>query len=333
MIPQSSKAMVLEKFGDPLRLRTVPHRSLEPTQVRLRVLACAVCRTDLHLVDGELPNPALPVIPGHEIVGEIVEAGDQARTASPGDRVGVPWLASTCGTCKFCRKGLENLCDRALFHGYTVDGGYAQYCVADHRYCLPIPEGYEDAEAAPLLCAGLIGYRAYRLAGEDIEKLGIYGFGAAAHILAQVAAYRGQEIYAFTRPGDGEGQAFARSLGAVWAGGSDERPPEELDAALLFAPVGSLVPLALQAVRKGGTVVCGGIHMSEIPEFPYDLLWGERILRSVANLTRDDGRAFLDIAARVGVKPTVTLYPLEKANDALDRLRHGRLDGAAVLVP
>ncbi len=333
MTPDSSKAMVLESVRQPLRLQDLPLVPLGPGQVRLRVCACAVCRTDLHLVDGELLRPALPVIPGHEIVGEVVDTGQEVHGVSLGDRVGVPWLGHTCGRCRFCRMGLENLCDHALFHGYTVDGGYAQHVVADHRYCLPLPENYGDAEAAPLLCAGLIGYRAYRMAGEEAERLGIYGFGAAAHILAQIAVHQGREVYAFTRPGDERAQTFARGLGAVWAGGSEEEPPQELDAAILFAPVGGLVPLALRAVRKGGTVVCGGIHMSKIPAFAYDLLWGERTLRSVANLTREDGRAFLEMAPRAGVRTAVTRYPLEEANEVLDHLRRGRLEGVAVLIP
>jgi alcohol dehydrogenase, propanol-preferring len=301
-------------------------------QVLIRVHACAVCRTDLHVVDGELPEPKLPLIPGHEIVGTMVETGGAVDLFSVGDRVGVPWLGWTCGICDYCRGGHENLCDRARFTGYQIDGGYADLTVADQRYCFAIPAGYGDVEAAPLLCAGLIGYRALRLA-DDGERLGIYGFGAAAHIVAQVACHQGRRVFAFTRQGDTTAQEFARRLGAVWAGGSDESPPEQLDAAIIFAPVGALVPAALAATRKGGTVVCGGIHMSDIPAFPYRLLWEERVIRSVANLTRRDAEEFLALAPAAGIRTTTHTYPLAEANRALSDLRSGALQGAAVLVP
>jgi propanol-preferring alcohol dehydrogenase len=324
------RAMVLERPGEPLRLTELPSPEPGAGQVLLRVHVCGVCRTDLHLADGELPDPKLPVIPGHQIVGTVVKAGPGAVRYAPGQRVGVPWLGWTCGECRYCASGRENLCDRARFTGYTLDGGYAEETVADERYCFPIPEGYPDLVAAPLLCAGLIGYRAYRMTG-DAEALGFYGFGAAAHLIAQVAAHEGKRVYAFTRDGDREGQAFARSMGAVWAGGSSEPPPEELDAAIIFAAAGELVPRALRAVRKGGSVVCAGIHMTDIPSFPYEILWGERSVRSVANLTREDGEAFLRIAPQVPVRSEVTVYPLVAANEALDDLRAGRLTGAAVL--
>lgn len=324
------RAMVLERPGQPLVLRDLPVPEPGPGHVLLRVHACGVCRTDLHIVDGELPNPKLPLVLGHQIVGEVVRAGAGATRFVPGQRVGVPWLGWTCGECKYCRSGRENLCDRARFTGYTLDGGYAEYTVADERYCFPIPEGYPDLQAAPLLCAGLIGYRALRFAGQA-QRIGFYGFGAAAHILTQVAVWQGRQVYAFTRPGDHEGQAFARQLGAVWAGGSDELPPEPLEAALIFAPVGALVPQALRALEKGGTVVCAGIHMSDIPAFPYALLWEERAIRSVANLTRQDGEEFLTIAPQVPVRTEVQVYRLEDANRALDDLRAGRVRGAAVL--
>lgn len=306
----------------------------EPTgfQVLLRVLACGVCRTDLHVVDGDLVRPKLPIVPGHEIVAEVVALGDAVDGLVTGQRVGVPWLAWTCGECRYCLSGRENLCILALFTGYDVDGGYAEYTLADSRYCLPLPDGYDDVHAAPLLCAGLIGYRCLRVTG-DPRRLGIYGFGAAAHIVTQVARAQGREVYALTRPGDEAAQRFALDTGAVWAGGSDEKPPEELDAAIIFAPVGPLVPAALQAVAPGGVVVAGGIHMSDIPAFPYEILWGERVLRSVANLTRADGREFLDIADRTPIRLSVEPYPLGQANAALDRLRAGELTGAAVLVP
>ncbi len=325
------RAMVLTAPRRPLELRELPRPAPGPGQVQLRVRACGVCRTDLHVADGELPEPKLPLVLGHQIVAVVTELGEGVGQFAVGDRVGVPWLGWTCGHCRYCLSGRENLCDEARFTGYQLDGGYAEYAVADARYCFPIPEGYPDLQAAPLLCAGLIGYRALRLAGEA-ERLGLYGFGAAAHIVAQVARLRGQRVYAFTRPGDTEGQQFARELGAVWAGGSDQPPPEPLDAALIFAPVGGLVPQALRAVAKGGVVVCAGIHMSDIPSFPYEILWGERVLRSVANLTRRDGEEFLALAPQVPVRTTVQAYPLEEANRALEDLRAGRIHGAAVLV-
>jgi propanol-preferring alcohol dehydrogenase len=324
--------MRLHKAGGTLNLEDVPPVMLAGHQVRLQVLACGVCRTDLHLMDGELPQALYPVTPGHEIVGRVLEAGAGVSELSVGDRVGVPWLGWTCGVCDYCKEGLENLCDRAKFTGCTLDGGYARYAVADARYCMPIPERYTDAQAAPLLCAGLIGYRAYRAAG-DALNLGLYGFGAAAHLLAQVARNEGQRVFAFVRPGDIEAQRFALELGATWAGGSDEMPPEQLDAAILFAPVGALVPAALAATRKAGRVICAGIHMSDIPSFPYELLWGERSICSVANLTRADGRAFMRVAADVDLHPSVEAFPLERANEALSRLRAGKLQGAAVLIP
>ena len=325
------RVMLLEEAGRPLRLaeRDVPAPA--PGEVLLRVRACGVCRTDLHVCDGELTEPKLPLVPGHEIVGEVARTGEEVTGLAPGQRLGVPWLGSTCGRCRYCRDGAENLCDRPLFTGYTRDGGYGDYVLADPRFCFPLPEGSGDAETAPLLCAGLIGYRAYRMAG-DGERLGLYGFGAAAHILAQIARHDGREVYAFTKPGDLAGQAFARGLGALWAGGSDEMPPVELDAAILFAPVGALVPAALGAVRKGGVVVCAGIHMSDLPSFPYELLWGERVVRSVANLTRRDGVELFDVAPRVPVTTSVETFPLERANEALAALREGRVEGAAVLV-
>jgi len=303
-----------------------------PGQVLLLVKACAVCRTDLHILDGELTEPKLPLILGHEIVGVILAKGEAAARFKVGDRVGVPWLGWTCGVCVFCRSGRENLCDRARFTGYTLDGGYAEFTVADERFCFPIPPSYTDAEAAPLLCAGLIGFRSFTKTG-DATRIGIYGFGAAAHIITQVARFQGREIYAFARPGDVAGQAFAKSLGAVWAGDSDKCPPQPLDAAILFAPAGELVPLALKAVTKGGTVVCGGIHMSDIPSFPYELLWEERSVCSVANLTRHDGEEFFAVAPKVPVQTSVETFPLEEANEALHRLRAGKIQGAAVLLP
>ncbi|MGM0983782.1 MAG: zinc-dependent alcohol dehydrogenase family protein [Pseudomonadota bacterium] len=327
------RAMVLHAPGKPLELEEVARPEPAPGEVEVRVLACGVCRTDLHVLDGELTEPRLPLIPGHEIVGEVIALGEGVQAPAPGTRVGVPWLGWTCGECQPCREGRENLCERAQFTGYTRDGGYAEYCVADARYCFPLD--VEDAQAAaPLLCAGLIGYRTWRLSGgESNRRLGIYGFGAAAHILAQLAVARGQEIYAFTRPGDTQAQDFARRLGAVWAGGSDEAPPERLDAALLFAPVGELIPAALAAVRPGGAVVSGGIHMSDIPSFPYRLLWEERRLSSVANLTRRDGEEFLALAPEVPIRTETVAYSLEQANQALEDLREGRLSGAAVLIP
>ncbi|MGM0702567.1 MAG: zinc-dependent alcohol dehydrogenase family protein [Pseudomonadota bacterium] len=327
------RAMRLHAPSQPLALDEIPIPRPGAGEVQLRVLACGVCRTDLHVVDGELSEPRLPLIPGHEVVGEVTALGEGVTGLAPGQRIGVPWLGWTCGECEPCRAGRENLCERAEFTGYTRNGGYAEYAVADARYCFPIHDG--DAQAtAPLLCAGLIGYRTWRLAGGDEPKrLGLYGFGAAAHILAQLAVARGQSVYAFTRPGDEAAQAFARRLGAVWAGGSDETPPEPLDAALLFAPVGSLVPTALGHVKPGGTVVSGGIHMSDIPAFPYRLLWEERSVRSVANLTRRDGEEFLALAPEVPIRTETRAYPLEAANQALDDLRQGRLSGAAVLIP
>jgi propanol-preferring alcohol dehydrogenase len=327
----SMRAMIFEQAGKPLVLRDWPVPEPLGRQVQLQVLACAVCRTDLHVVDGELANPKLPLIIGHEIVGRVTRVGDAASGLAVGQRVGVPWLGWTCGECSYCRAGNENLCAQARFTGYTLDGGYAEYTLADERYCVPIPKSYSDADAAPLLCAGLIGYRSLVRAGYA-KRLGIYGFGAAAHIVAQVARYQGCSVYAFTRRGDEEAQRFARELGAVWAGASDERPPEELDAAIIFAPVGALVPAALAAVRKGGTVVCGGIHMSDIPAFPYELLWGERSVCSVANLTRKDAAEFMAIAPKVRVRTTTQTFPLEQANEALSQLRSGKLRGAAVLV-
>ena len=321
--------MVLRQAGAGLALEAMPVPRPGPGELLIKVRACAVCRTDLHVVDGELPHPKLPLIPGHEVIGTVVAVGD-GTPAAPGERVGVPWLGWTCGACPYCRSGRENLCDRAAFTGYTRDGGFAEYLVADHRYCFPIPASYSDINAAPLMCAGLIGFRSLRAAG-NAKRLGLYGFGTAAHIVAQVAVKEDRAVYAFTKPGDRATQAFARSLGAVWSGGSDTLPPEKLDAAIIFAPAGPLVPAALRAVDKGGTVVCAGIHMSDIPSFPYDILWQERVIRSVANLTRADGEAFLRVAPAVPVTTTVEPYPLADANAALDDLRHGRFDGAAVL--
>jgi alcohol dehydrogenase, propanol-preferring len=328
---EAMRAMILEQARKPLVLNDWPVPQPGAGQVQLRVLACAVCRTDLHVVDGELPNPKLPLIVGHEIVGRVTRLGERASRLSAGQRVGVPWLGWTCGECSYCRAGSENLCPQARFTGYTLDGGYAEFTVADERYCVAIPDSYSDAEAAPLLCAGLIGYRSLVRAG-GAKRLGLYGFGAAAHIVAQVALFQGRTVYAFTRPGDAEAQRFAKGLGAAWAGGSDEPPPEELDAAIIFAPVGALVPVALAAVRKGGTVVCGGIHMSDIPSFPYALLWGERSVCSVANLTRQDAAEFMSLAPKVPVRTTTQPFRLEQANEALIQLRSGKLQGAAVLV-
>jgi alcohol dehydrogenase, propanol-preferring len=330
-LPKTMRAMVCVAPGAPLELWELPVPRPGPGELLLAVGACGVCRTDLHLVDGELPNPSLPVVPGHEIIGRVAALGAGVAGFAPGDRVGVPWLASTCGECRFCRAGRENLCERALFTGYTRDGGFAQYVVADRRYGFHLPEGLDDAHAAPLLCAGLIGYRCYRMIGEGVERLGLYGFGAAAHILAQVAAHQGKRVFAFTRDGDAAAQRFARGLGAAWAGGSRETPPEPLDAAIIFAPVGALVPAALRAVVPGGTVVCGGIHMSDIPSFPYALLWEERVVRSVANLTRADGEGLLAIASAIPVRTVVQPFALEQANEALAALRRGELQGAAVL--
>ncbi|HJU64585.1 MAG TPA: zinc-dependent alcohol dehydrogenase family protein [Gemmatimonadaceae bacterium] len=326
------RAMLLERSGSPLRLVDRPDPEPGPHQVLVRVHACAVCRTDLHVVDGELPDPKLPLVPGHEIVGTIVAGGPGAGRFPLGARVGVPWLGWACGECAYCKSRRENLCPRARFTGYHLDGGYADLTLADERFCLTLPDEYADADAAPLLCAGLIGFRALRAAG-DAKRLGLYGFGASAHIIAQVARWEGKDVYVFTRPGDEVGQQFARFLGAVWAGASGEQPPEELDAAIIFAPVGALVPVALRAVARGGTVVCAGIHLSDIPSFPYELLWGERMVRSVANLTRRDGEELLALAPRVPVKVTVQDYPLADANTVLTALRSGRILGAAVLLP
>jgi alcohol dehydrogenase, propanol-preferring len=324
-------AMRVYAAGAPLRLDEVTLGEPAALQVVVRVLACGVCRTDLHVADGDLPDILFPVTPGHEIVGRVERTGRGVSRFHVGDRVGVPWLGETCGTCRYCRAGRENLCDRARFTGYTLDGGYAEYVLADSRYCCLIPARYSDVEAAPLLCAGLIGYRAYRAAGEG--TLGLYGFGAAAHLLAQVAREQGRDVFAFTRPGDVAGQAFARELGAVWAGGSDEPSPEPIDAAIIFAPVGELIPAALAGTRKGGRVVCAGIHMSDIPSFPYRLLWGERSVCSVANLTRADATEFMQVAGAVPLHPSVEAFPLREANEALQKLRNGTLRGAAVLVP
>ncbi|HVO21711.1 MAG TPA: zinc-dependent alcohol dehydrogenase family protein [Anaeromyxobacter sp.] len=326
------RAMVLPGPGLPLERRELPLPEPGPGEVRLRVRACGVCRTDLHVVDGELPWPGHPVVPGHEVVGRVEAVGPGVDRFRTGDRAGVPWLGWTCGACRFCAAGRENLCERARFTGYHRDGGYAEAVVADARYAFPLPDGYGDDAAAPLLCAGLIGHRAWAPVREA-PRLGLYGFGAAAHLVAQLARHAGQRVFAFTRPGDAEGQAFARRLGAEWAGGSDGPAPEPLDAAILFAPVGALVPAALRAVEPGGTVVCAGIHMSDLPSFPYALLWGERTVRSVANLTRADGEALLSLAARVPLRVEVSRYPLDRANEALADLRGGRLRGAAVLVP
>jgi alcohol dehydrogenase, propanol-preferring len=325
-------AMVLDAPGRPLRPAQLSDPVPGPGQVLVRVKACAVCRTDLHVVDGELPGPKLPLIPGHEIVGEVLTCGPGAAPFALGQRIGIPWLGHTCGACPYCRSGHENLCDAPGFTGYTLDGGYAELTVADAAFCFSIPDRYGDAEAAPLLCAGLIGWRTLRMAG-DARRLGIWGFGAAAHIVAQIARHEGRELFAFTRPGDTAAQAFARAMGAAWAGDADAPSPVELDAALIFAPVGSLVPTALAAVRKGGTVVCGGIHMSDIPSFPYRLLWEERQLRSVANLTRRDATDFLALARKLQIQTEITPYPLREAYEALGHLRLGRLQGAAVLVP
>jgi propanol-preferring alcohol dehydrogenase len=326
------KAMILHRPGTPLVWTDLPDRQPGPGQVRVQVLACGVCRTDLHVVDGDLPDPKSPVIPGHEIVGRIDAIGTGVTDLTLGQRVGIPWLGHTCGVCRYCREQHENLCDTPLFTGYTRDGGFATAAIADARFALPLGETGSDVSLAPLLCAGLIGWRSLKLAG-DGTRLGLYGFGAAGHIVAQVARWQGREIYAFTRPGDTGTQAFSRSLGVTWAGGSDEVPPEPLDAAILYAPDGDLVPLALKAVRKGGTVVCAGIHMSDIPGFPYDILWEERRLVSVANLTRQDGIDFLALAPQIGIVVKTTVYPLDQANQALEDLRAGRFDGAAVLVP
>jgi propanol-preferring alcohol dehydrogenase len=326
------RAMVLFETHTALTETQLPEPVPSAGEILVRVEACAVCRTDLHVVDGELPKPQLPIIPGHEIVGRVIATGQNARRYAVGDRVGIPWLGRTCGVCTYCKAGMENLCDNPQFTGYTRNGGYSEFTTADERFAVPIPQMYSDTEAAPLLCAGLIGFRSLVKTG-DARRLGIYGFGAAAHLVAQVAVYQGRELYAFTRSGDVEGQEFARSVGAHWAGSSSELPPVMLDAAIIFAPVGSLVPQALRALRKGGIVVCGGIHMSDIPQFPYELLWGEREICSVANLTRKDAEDFMTIAPKVPVRAQIELFPLVEANEALNRLRTGKLRGAAVLQP
>jgi alcohol dehydrogenase, propanol-preferring len=325
------RAMILEKPRQPLRSRDAPKPKLGAGQLLVRVATCAVCRTDLHIVDGELPDPKLPLIPGHQIVGRIEQIGEGVQGFSAGDRVGIPWLGWTDGECAYCRSKRENLCDRAKFTGYTIDGGYAEFTVADARFCFHLPNEYNDVEVAPLLCAGMLGYRSYRKTG-DAHRLGVYGFGNAAHLIAQVAIYQGRKVFAFTRPADKAGQESARRLGAVWAGGSDEMPPQKLDAAIILAPVGALVPAALRVLAKGGIVVCGGIHMSDISSFPYADLWGERVICSVANLTRQDGEEFLEIAPRVPVKTQTETFPLEEANTALEKFRSGQLKGTAVLV-
>ena len=326
------QAMVLERPGEPLRLIERSEPLPANGQVRVQVAACGVCRTDLHVVDGELPNPKLPIVPGHEIVGRIDKVGDGTDALSIGQRVGVPWLGQTCGQCRYCHNGSENLCDRPLFTGYTRDGGYATHMVADARYVFALPQDGDDIATAPLLCAGLIGWRSLQIAG-DGQKIGLYGFGAAAHIIAQVACWQGREVFAFTRKGDDAAQAFARTLGVRWSGSSEDAPPEPLDCAIIYAPVGSLVPLALRAVRKGGRVVCAGIHMTDIPSFPYDILWHEREIKSVANLTRQDGEEFFKIVPKARIRTETVSYPLTRANEALADLRNGRLRGAAVLVP
>ena len=326
------RAMCFVAPRQPLKPSDLPVREPGPDQLLIRVTACGVCRTDLHVVDGDLPNPKPAVVPGHEVVGIVERVGDRVERFAVGERVGVPWLGWTCGECRYCLAERENLCDRPRFTGYTLDGGYAEYVAGDHRYCFSIPDGFSDAAAAPLLCAGLIGYRSLTMAG-DARRLGIYGFGAAAHIVTQVAGFQGRDVFAFTRRGDVDAQQFARDLGAVWTGDSLERPPELLDAAIIFAPVGALVPAALRAVAKGGVIVCGGIHMTDIPSFPYEILWGERVVRSVANLTRRDGEEFLAMAPRVPVRTEVRTFPLAEANEALRKLRDGELRGAAVLIP
>jgi propanol-preferring alcohol dehydrogenase len=324
------RAMVLERGGGPLVMRELPVPQPGPGQVRLHVHACGICRTDLHILDGELGRPVLPLVPGHQVVGVVDALGEGVTGVQAGERIGVPWLGWTCGECSYCRSERENLCDRARFTGYQLDGGFAEYAVADARYCFALPEGFADLQVAPLLCAGLIGYRALRMTG-DAQRLGLYGIGAAAHIVMQVARHQGREVYAFTRQGDAAGQRFARELGARWAGASGQAPPEPLDAAIIFAPVGALVPMALEASAPGATVVCAGIHMSDIPTFPYRSLWMERSIRSVANLTRRDGEDFLKLAPRAGVTTQVTVFPLEQANEALEALRRGSFEGAGVL--
>ena len=325
------RAMLLDAPHTPLRLAELPIPVPGPGQVLLKVRACGVCHTDLHIQDGELTEPKLPLVLGHQIVGTIAGSGSGAQRFRNGERVGVPWLGATDGTCRYCQRGQENLCDHPTFTGYNIDGGFSEYTVADERFCFPLPSGYSDIEVAPLLCAGLIGYRTYRMAGEYVENLGIYGFGAAAHIIAQVAKFKGKKVFAFTRPGDQAAQEFAMHMGADWAGDSTQSPPEKLDAALIFAPVGALVLSALSATRRGGVVVCGGIHMSDIPSFPYSLLWEERQVRSVANLARKDGEEFLALAPQVPIKTDVTAFPLEQAGEALEKLRRGELVGAAVV--
>lgn len=328
------RAMVLVEQGRPLELRELPIPEPGPGQLRVKVEVCGICRTDLHVVDGDLREPALPLVPGHQIVGVVDALGEGASELglAKGDRVGVPWLGSTCGRCRYCRMERENLCDHARFTGYQFDGGFAEYAVADGRFCFPIPADYPNLQAAPLLCAGLIGYRSWRMVPDEAQRVGFYGFGSAAHILTQLAVWEGREVHAFTRPGDEDGQAFARELGAAWAGGSDQRPDVELDAAVIFAPVGALVPAALAATRKGATIVCAGIHMSEIPSFAYELLWGERVLRSVANLERRDGLEFLRLAPKVGIRTQVTDFELERANEALEALRAGAFQGSGAIV-
>ena len=327
------RAMILEKPGMPLQLLKKPDPIPGPGQVLVKISACGVCRTDLHVVDGDLPEPKLPIIPGHEIVGRVAGLGEGVDHFKLGERVGIPWLGSTCGCCSYCKSGTENLCDEPGFTGYQIDGGYADITVADARFCFPISADYPDAELAPWLCAGLIGYRSLSMVGKKSGRIGIYGFGAAAHIVTQVARYQNREVYAFTSPGDRAAQEFALEMGAIWAGDSDRAPPDELDAAIIFAPVGSLVPAALRSVRKGGVVVCGGIHMSDIPGFPYQILWGERVLRSVANLTRQDAKDFLELAPRIPIRTRIEKFALEDANLALEALRSGNLTGAAVLIP
>lgn len=326
------RAMVLKQAGEPLVMEELPLPVPGLGEMLLKVLACGICRTDLHVVDGELTEPKLPLVPGHQIVGMVEQIGSDVTGFRAGDVVGVPWLGGTCGECGYCLDDRENLCDRAVFTGYQKDGGFAEYCTADSRFCFPLPGGYPATQAAPLLCAGLIGYRSLRMAGEG-QRIGIYGFGAAAHIVTQVAVWQGRQVYAFTKAGDVAGQGFAMEMGACWAGGSFDVPPDELDSAIIFAPAGELVPAALKAIRKGGIVVCGGIHMSDIPSFPYDLLWGERSIVSVANLTRRDGEEFLFLAPQVPVRTEVEVFRLESANEALNALRFGRIRGAAVLVP
>ena len=326
------RAMVLRESGRPLVLEELPVPAPGPGQLLVKVAACAVCRTDLHVVDGELPNPKLPLVPGHEVVGRIEAVGAGVNKFRVGDRVGIPWLGWTCGDCEYCLSARENLCERARFTGYTIDGGYAEFAVAEATFAFRIPDAFDDVSAAPLLCAGLIGYRSLRKAGAA-KRLGIYGFGAAAHIVAQVARYEGRDVFAFTRRGDFDAQEFAHSLGAIWAGGSDETPPQELDAAIIFAPIGALVPAALRVLKRGGKVICGGIHMSDIPAFPYRDLWHERTICSVANLTRRDAKEFLELAPRVPIRTETQTFPLEESNEALDALRSGKLRGAAVLVP